>query len=152
MEERQFQEFLKEVYAEKAREVAYIPESENPREEVRLNQKWRFCRQTEGHRSLGSFERDGNFGSRVEARFRNARDRSYDDSAWERIRIPHTWNNVDTEDTGPGYWRGIGWYRKRFCLSRDLRGKVLRLRIGGANQRAIFWLNGRKLGEHRGGY
>jgi len=152
MEEKRFQAFLKEVYDERAREVDSIAGSGAPRDEISLNRKWRFCRQTEGRRSLGSFDRDRTLGSGVEPRFRKAKSRSYDDSTWERIDVPHTWNNVDTEDTGPGYWRGIGWYRKRFTVSRKLRNKQLRLRIGGANQRAVFWLNGTKLGEHRGGY
>lgn len=152
MDEKRFQKFLKEVYAEKTREVDRIPASDEPRYVVSLNRKWRFCRQRDGHRSLGSFERDASLGSRIEPRFRKAHLPGYEDGDWERVHIPHTWNAEDTEDTGPGYWRGIGWYRKRFRLSRKLKGRVLRLRIGGANQRAVLWLNGKKLGRHKGGY
>src|SRR5439155_15674063 len=28
---------------------------------------------------------------------------SFDDSAWQRIRIPHTWNNLDGQDGGNDY-------------------------------------------------
>ena len=28
----------------------------------------------------------------------------------ENIHIPHTWNNLDGQDGGADYWRGIGIY------------------------------------------
>ena len=31
---------------------------------------------------------------------------------WETINIPHTWNNKDAIDEIPGYYRGVGWYKK----------------------------------------
>ncbi|MFB3892383.1 MAG: glycoside hydrolase family 2 TIM barrel-domain containing protein [Phycisphaerae bacterium] len=152
MDQSKFQEFLKAVYAEADREVDSIGVPSGPREEVDLCLKWRFARQAEGRGGLGSFERDGSLGSQVEPRFRTAVNAAYDDSSWQRVNLPHTWNANDTEDTGPGYWRGIGWYRKRFRIDPKCRAKAVRLRIGGANQRSIIWLNGRKVGEHRGGY
>lgn len=35
----------------------------------------------------------------------------FDDSSWTPISIPHTWNNLDGQDGGNNYYRGIGWYR-----------------------------------------
>ncbi len=35
-----------------------------------------------------------------------------EDLEWETINIPHTWNNLDAIDETPGYYRGIGWYKK----------------------------------------
>ena len=29
------------------------------------------------------------------------------DTNWETINIPHTWNNIDTTDDIPGYFRGV---------------------------------------------
>lgn len=152
MEERRFQEFLKEVYAETDREVDYFDNIPTSHEEIDISRKWRFARQEMGRHGLGSFERDNKSGSEVEPKFEAALKPSYDDSRWERINIPHTWNAVDTEDTGPGYWRGIGWYRKSFCISEKYKMKAVRLRIGAANQKSIIWLNGKKVGEHTGGY
>ena len=152
MEESKFQVFVKEVYAEADRELDSIGGLASPHEEIDLGLKWRFARQEKGRGALGSFERDGSLGSEVEPRFRTATSATYDDSSWERINLPHTWNANDTEGTGPGYWRGIGWYRKRFHIAPKYRTKAVRLRIGGANQRSILWLNGMKVGEHKGGY
>ena len=152
MEEQQFQIFLKNAYAEIDRELDAIGNLDQPHAEIDISRKWRFARQEKGRVSLGSFERDGKLGSEVVPRFKKAVHPSYDDGSWARVHLPHTWNADDTQDTGPGYWRGIGWYRKSFCLSRANRSKVVRLRIGAANQRAIVWLNGKKVGEHKGGY
>jgi hypothetical protein len=33
-------------------------------------------------------------------------------SGWEKVSIPHTWNATDVTDDEPGYYRGIGWYKK----------------------------------------
>lgn len=152
MKETTFQEFLKGAYAEVDRELDAIGGVGKPHAEVDISRKWRFARQEKGRGGLGSFERDGRLGSEVEPGFRMATQPSYDDSSWTRVHVPHTWNANDTENAGSGYWRGIGWYRKRFFLSRENSSKAVRLRIGAANQRAVIWLNGRTVGEHKGGY
>ncbi len=77
---------------------------------------------------------------------------SFDDSRWARINLPHTWNAEDTLDDEPGYRRGVGWYRKTLRLSDGLRGKKLFLYFEGANQVADLFVNGRLVGQHRGGY
>jgi beta-galactosidase len=76
----------------------------------------------------------------------------YDDSRWTATDLPHTWNAQDTQDDTPGYRRGIGWYRKRLALPANLKGKRLFIFFEGANQIAEVFVNGRKVGEHRGGY
>jgi beta-galactosidase len=38
-----------------------------------------------------------------------AQDVGFDDSAWPQVRLPHTWNNLDGQDGGNDYYRGIGW-------------------------------------------
>ncbi|HEY0710477.1 MAG TPA: glycoside hydrolase family 2 TIM barrel-domain containing protein [Polyangia bacterium] len=78
---------------------------------------------------------------------------SFDDSAWTRVDVPHTWNALDGQD-GPTtpYWRGVGWYRRRIDLSRTLAGKRLYLQFDGANTITDVWVNGKPAGTHRGGY
>lgn len=85
----------------------------------------------------------------------------YDDRTWETVAIPHSWNAEDVFDTRrlkdeidvyEMYYRGPGWYRKRFSVDTSLRGSRLTLRFQGANQTADVWLNGRRLGRHEGGY
>jgi beta-galactosidase len=55
-------------------------------------------------------------------------------------------------DAKPGYWRGIGWYRKHFTLDESFRGREVFLEFEGVNSVAEFWLNGVRVGGHEGGY
>ncbi|MEV6380451.1 glycoside hydrolase family 2 TIM barrel-domain containing protein [Streptomyces sp. NPDC051773] len=76
----------------------------------------------------------------------------FDDSAWTAVNTPHTWNAVDGADGGNDYHRGTGWYRRHYTVPSDLAGKRLYLQFAGVNQVADVWVNGRHLGQHRGGY
>jgi beta-galactosidase len=124
--------------------------------EVRIRQKlnagWLFERQVKGAGELGSFDRDTTIASRIEPRFRSASTLTYDDSSWQSIDLPHTWNAQDVTDEQPGYWRGIGWYRKHFRIDAQYAGKKVFLEFEGVNSVAEFWLNGKFLGRHKGGY
>src|SRR4051794_25486880 len=82
----------------------------SPRTRENFNQGWLFARQSVGSGALGSFDRDTTAAAQTEPRFLNVTRPSYDDSAWTRISLPHTWNSQDTMDAVAGYWRGIGWY------------------------------------------
>jgi hypothetical protein len=44
------------------------------------------------------------------------------------------------------------WYRRHFQVPAALRGQRLLLHFGAVDYQARVWLNGRFLGEHRGGY
>ncbi len=127
-------------------------ETVNPRIRRNFNAGWLFQRQSKGTGELGSFDREVGEAGQIEPRFRGAFKPDYDDSGWERIDLPHTWNAHDTTDEKPGYWRGIGWYRKHFSLNPSLSGKRVFVEFEGVNSVSEFWLNGYKLGEHKGGY
>jgi Glycosyl hydrolases family 2, sugar binding domain len=77
---------------------------------------------------------------------------AYDDASWNSVIVPHTWNVEDTLDDTPGYYRGIGWYRRKLRLEPQLRGKRLFLYFEGANQIANVYVNGHHAGRHIGGY
>lgn len=124
----------------------------NPRVRQNFNAGWRFERQSHGAGELGSFDRSNGAAAEVEPRFREAYQAEYDDSVWQAIDLPHTWNAYDVSDAEPGYWRGIGWYRKHFKLDGGLSGKRVFLELEGVNSVSEFWLNGHRVGEHRGGY
>lgn len=79
-----------------------------------------------------------------------AQDISYDDSKWEKISIPHSWNS-DAYVT-KNYYRGTGWYRKDFILQDNEKDKQHFLRFEGINQIASVFVNGELVGEHKGGY
>lgn len=71
---------------------------------------------------------------------------------WEPVRLPHTWNTDDVMDDVPGYYRGIGSYKRKLNINKKLKGKQLFLLFEGANQFAEVFINGKKAGEHTGGY
>jgi len=75
-----------------------------------------------------------------------------DDSGWQSVNLPHTWNARDPFDDVESYRRGTSWYRRRLALPDSLRGKRLYLYFEGANQRADVYVNGAWAGSHAGGY
>src|ERR1019366_3005395 len=124
----------------------------SPRIRENFNRNWRFARQSQGTGALGSFDRENAAAAQVGPRFLQACLPEFDDTGWDAIHLPHTWNAYDSMDEAPGYWRGIGWYRKHFKLGGQYSGKAVMLEFEGANSVAEFWLNGQRVGEHKGGY
>ncbi|WP_187261632.1 glycoside hydrolase family 2 TIM barrel-domain containing protein [Pontibacter beigongshangensis] len=74
------------------------------------------------------------------------------DVHWETVSLPHTWNAEDVMDDKPGYYRGVGWYRKILSISPFYKDKDVFLYFEGANQEVEVYVNGQKAGEHIGGY
>ncbi len=130
----------------------WASEAPAPRHRENFNSGWLFRRQAHGGGALGSFDRNSTIGSKIELEFLHATENAFADSSWEQIFLPHTWNAQDASDEIAGYFRGIGWYRKHFVLEEDLRGKRIFLEFEGVNQVSDFWLNGKRVGEHKGGY
>jgi beta-galactosidase len=122
------------------------------RRRANFNAGWLFRRQAHGGGALGSFDRNATIGLEVEPEFLHAPDALFLDSSWDQINLPHTWNAIDGSDEIAGYFRGLGWYRKHFFLGEELRGKRISLEFEGVNQVSEFWLNGKPVGEHKGGY
>jgi beta-galactosidase len=102
----------------------------NPRVEVNLDPGWRFIRQ----------EVSG------------AQNPGFDDAAWSAVDLPHTWNNLDGEDGGNNYYRGVGWYRSHYTVDAGYAGRRFFLKFDGAFYVTDVWLNGNFLGEHQGGF
>lgn len=69
-----------------------------------------------------------------------------------RVDIPHTWNTTDALVGKPDYKRGVGNYTRRIYIKPEWKGKRLFLRFEGANSVAHVLVNGKMVGEHRGGY
>src|SRR5690242_9672605 len=71
---------------------------------------------------------------------------------WKTIQLPHTWNAEDAAGlhvTKP-YKRGLGWYRLEF--DSPAVGSRHWLEFGAASIVADVWLNGQKLGQHKGAF
>ncbi|MDB6124635.1 MAG: putative glycosyl hydrolase [Pedosphaera sp.] len=107
----------------------YIPPA-NHRSDILLNTGWRFIRQVVS----------------------GAQNTSFDDSTWSVVNLPHTWNNLDGQDGGNNYYRGIGWYRTHYAVDAGYAGRQFFLKFDGACLVADVWLNGNYLGQHQGGF
>jgi beta-galactosidase len=73
-------------------------------------------------------------------------------ASWAKISLPHTWNATDVLDDEPGYYRGVGWYRKTLVVPADWQHRAVYLHFEGANQEAEVYVNGQLAGRHAGGY
>lgn len=79
-----------------------------------------------------------------------AEDPAFDDSTWQTVSLPHTWNNLDGEDGGNDYYRGPAWYRRHLVLPPEYRGKSLFLQFDAASSNASVYVNGKLAGSHKG--
>jgi beta-galactosidase len=102
----------------------------SPRLSLSLNADWRFIRQDVA----------------------GAEQVAFDDSAWQSVRLPHTWNNLDGQDGGNNYYRGPGWYRRTLTVTPDLAGKSLFLKFDAASLVADVYVNGQRAGGHKGAF
>ena len=75
----------------------------------------------------------------------------FDDRAWSRVNLPHTWNATDGDDGGT-YYRGVGWYRRTLVISPAAPGARRYLEFDGAALAADVWVNGVHVGRHEGGF
>ncbi|HEO69885.1 MAG TPA: hypothetical protein ENN80_01380, partial [Candidatus Hydrogenedentes bacterium] len=75
-----------------------------------------------------------------------------DDRDWALVTLPHTWNADDTFTPTRGYHRGVGWYRKRFMLPDEARGKKVFIEFDAAFAVAEVWVNGEHMGPFMGGF
>ena len=64
------------------------------------------------------------------------------------LQVPADWNSQDDKLL---YYEGTIWYQKNFTL-KPQPGKRYFLYFGAVNYQADVYLNGRKLGVHRGGF
>ena len=70
---------------------------------------------------------------------------------WTPVTLPHTWNATDAE-SGNGWYAGVGWYQKDLGMMDDAAGRRVVLRFEGAGSVAEVFVNGTRVGAHRGSY
>lgn len=74
-----------------------------------------------------------------------------DDSSWQKISLPHTFNFNDYNSSN--YYQGITCYRRILRLDHTcFDRKMLYLEFDGANTVAKIYINGTFAGQHKGGY
>lgn len=83
--------------------------------------------------------------------------KGYEDMHWKEVEIPHDWS-VEmpfsrTFSSGTGYLAGgIGWYRVRFSLPEEYKGKSIRVVFDGVYKNSQVWCNSYYLGKRPNGY
>jgi beta-glucuronidase len=65
------------------------------------------------------------------------------------LNVPGDWNSQDAKFL---YYEGTIWYRKLFNYKKSATSNRLYLYFGAVNYKADVYLNGHKLGEHKGGF
>ncbi|GHT19544.1 beta-galactosidase [Bacteroidia bacterium] len=72
-------------------------------------------------------------------------------NVFTEVNLPHTWN-LDALSGKADYERGLMNYEKSIDIPAAWEGKTLYLRFKGVNSVANVFVNGKHVGEHRGGY
>ncbi|WP_163407939.1 malectin domain-containing carbohydrate-binding protein [Flavobacterium ajazii] len=74
------------------------------------------------------------------------------DSQWQKVNVPHNWDQYyGFLRTKHGNLHGTAWYHKTLQLDKQDNSKRLFLFFEGVSSYATVWLNGQKVGEHKGG-
>jgi beta-glucuronidase len=72
----------------------------------------------------------------------------YDFDVSEKLHVPGDWN---TQRESLLFYEGPIWYQRYFSYHKRPKGLVF-VYFGAANYQARVWLNGKKIGEHVGGF
>jgi beta-galactosidase len=86
-------------------------------------------------------------------------DPALDDSSWRMLSVPHDWGvehevmETNTTGAGGGFANaGVGWYRKHFNFSEDMKGRRVSLLFDGVYMDSTVYLNGKPVGGCGYGY
>lgn len=72
----------------------------------------------------------------------------YDYSKAPKLKVPGDWN---TQRDSLFFYEGPIWYEREFTYTPKPATKML-LYVGAANYKSWFWINGKKICEHEGGF
>jgi beta-galactosidase len=88
----------------------------------------------------------------TEDRILSVRDVDAVDIEWQRLDLPHTWNQFDATDNNPGYRRDESWYKKELEIPDLRQNETVILYFEGVNISCDIYVNGKSAGGHIGGY
>ncbi|RNL55841.1 glycoside hydrolase family 2 TIM barrel-domain containing protein [Pedobacter jejuensis] len=74
------------------------------------------------------------------------------DAQIEKVTLPHTWNDKDVLDDVPGYYRGVGIYKRKLKLDDSVKERAVFLVFNGVAQESEVLINGKSAGKHIGSY
>ncbi len=106
-------------------------------------------------RIVENINEDWTFYKGAQSADENFSESNFNDSSWQQISLPHTWNVEDGIDGGEnyeGYYQGDGWYRKELTIPNSYKDKELFLQFEAANKEAEVFVNGKSVHTNIGGY
>jgi beta-galactosidase len=78
--------------------------------------------------------------------------KGFDDSAYERVVVPHTNVRVPWHSFDEKTYEFVSSYRRHFKLPPEARGRHVFVDFEGVMTASTVWINGTRIGEYRGGY
>ena len=80
----------------------------------------------------------------------------FDDSGWESVSVPHSWNRVGeynlTRSGATDNRQGVGWYRLTVNAPAAAKGRRQYLDFAAVAIIADVWVNGVHVGQHKGAF
>jgi beta-galactosidase len=78
----------------------------------------------------------------------------FDDSGWEQVSVPHTWNRIGeyslARSGATNNKQGIGMYRLTYAAPPSAKGRRQYLDFAAVAIIADVWVNGVHVGQHKG--
>jgi beta-galactosidase len=71
---------------------------------------------------------------------------------WEKVTLPHCFNQYDGCDPDNAYYRGEGWYRTLVSVENPIAGGRTLLHFEGSGQTSRVYVGQQHVGTHVGGY
>lgn len=75
---------------------------------------------------------------------------AFDDRHWKAVGLPHSFSLPYF--MSPDFYLGYGWYRRHVILPSSIAGRRVALEFDGVFQEAEIFVNGTRVGGHKGGY
>ncbi|MBD0725155.1 glycoside hydrolase family 2 [Flavobacterium sp. L1I52] len=74
------------------------------------------------------------------------------DANWKSVDVPHNWDQYEGfRQMKHGNLHGTAWYSRNLKIGKQQKDKRYFLFFEGVSSYATVWLNGKKVGEHKGG-
>ncbi|MEQ1642744.1 MAG: sugar-binding domain-containing protein, partial [Pyrinomonadaceae bacterium] len=77
---------------------------------------------------------------------------AFNDKAWTKVTIPHTNKMLPVNGFDEAEYTFVSAYRRHFRLPAELKGHRIFVDFGGVMTAAKVFINGKSLGEYKGGY
>ena len=113
-----------------AEEQLHVPESISQRRIIPLNHDWLYSERSSPEAIQPNFN----------------------DKAFARVNIPHSNKMLPASGFDEKEYMFVSVYRKHFRLPKELKGQRIFVDFGGVMTAARVFINGKDLGEYRGGY